>query len=83
MLDLPIDPVLQIRGVSERTLRRTTEAATFLRETMLRQSDGPWMTLLQMLEGAKDEWAVLEALVQRAAAGKKRSAQACSLHAMN
>jgi hypothetical protein len=64
MLDVPIDPVLRIRGAPQRVLQRTSDAVKFLKQMMLARPDGPWTTLLQALQDAQDEWSAMEAVVQ-------------------
>ena len=64
MLDFPIDPVLRIRGAPQRVLQRTSDAVKFVKQMMLARPDGPWTTLLQALQDARDEWSAMEAVVQ-------------------
>jgi hypothetical protein len=63
MPDFPIDP--ELRVASPRVvLRRTTEAAGFIRKMTLSRAGQPWRDLLQSFEAAWDEWSAMEAVVQ-------------------
>ena len=63
MSDFPIDPELRIRASPPAVLRRTTEAAGFIRKMMLSQAGHGWREVLQSFEAARDEWSAMEAVV--------------------
>ena len=63
MPDFPIDPELRIRGSPPVVLRRTTEAAGFIRRMMVSRADHAWRDVLQSFEAAWDEWSAMEAVV--------------------
>jgi hypothetical protein len=63
MADFPIDPELCIRTSPTLVLRRTTEAIEFIRKTTLSSPNRAWKEVLQSLEGARDEWTAMEAVV--------------------
>jgi hypothetical protein len=64
MPDFPIDPELRIRASPSVVLRRTTEAAGFIRKMTLSRAGQPWRDVLQSFEAAWDEWSAMEAVVQ-------------------
>jgi hypothetical protein len=64
MPDFPIDPELRIRASPSIVLRRTTEAAGFIRKMTLSRGGHAWRDVLQSFEAAWDEWSAMEAVVQ-------------------